>query len=216
MRFGSFTLDLDTRQLTRDGREIHLSPKAFALLVALVQHRPSALSKADLQERLWPGTFVSEANLSNLVAEIRAAIDDLPRAPMFIRTVHGHGYAFCGEVTPTGPTRAGRDVPPCWLEWGRRQIPLTVGEHVLGRDDDAEIRLNESTVSRHHARLIVAADGTHLEDCASKNGTFRGSDRVTTPVPLADGDAIRIGSVLLTFRVRSAFASTATQADDRS
>jgi DNA-binding winged helix-turn-helix (wHTH) protein len=98
--FGPFTLDLDSRQLTNAGEEIHLEPKAFELLSALVLERPKALSKADLQERLWPGTFVAEANLSNLVAEIRAALGDPARAPKFVRTAHGFGYAFCGEAVP--------------------------------------------------------------------------------------------------------------------
>ena len=66
IRFGGFVLDFDTRQLTQDGREVHLAPKAFELLAALVLDRPKVLSKADLQERLWPDTFVAEANLSNL------------------------------------------------------------------------------------------------------------------------------------------------------
>ena len=100
IRFGPFTLDLESRQLTTAGEEIHLEPKAFELLSALVLERPKALSKADLQERLWPGTFVAEANLSNLVAEIRAALGDPARAPQFVRTAHGFGYAFCGDAEP--------------------------------------------------------------------------------------------------------------------
>ena len=100
LRFGPFTLDLESRQLTSAGQEIHLEPKAFELLSALVLERPKAVSKADLQERLWPGTFVAEANLSNLVAEIRAALGDPARAPKFVRTAHGFGYAFCGEAAP--------------------------------------------------------------------------------------------------------------------
>ena len=107
IRFGTFTLDFESRQLTSAGQEIHLEPKAFELLSALVLERPKALSKADLQERLWPGTFVAEANLSNLVAEIRAALGDPARAPKFVRTAHGFGYAFCGDaVTLTGPGNA--------------------------------------------------------------------------------------------------------------
>jgi DNA-binding winged helix-turn-helix (wHTH) protein len=103
----AFTLDFESRQLTSAGQEIHLEPKAFELLSALVLERPKALSKADLQERLWPGTFVAEANLSNLVAEIRAALGDSARAPTFVRTAHGFGYAFCGDAVPlTGPGNA--------------------------------------------------------------------------------------------------------------
>ena len=209
--FGPFTLDLDTRQLTRDGGEIHLSPKAFELLAALVEERPKVLSKTVLQQRLWPDTFVAEANLSNLVAEIREALGDAPREPRYIRTAHRFGYAFCGETTAVAsprPAHAGR--PECWIEWGTKRFPLYPGEHVVGRDADVEIRLDASTVSRRHARLIVKSEGTVLEDFGSKNGTYRGPDRVTAPIRLADGDEIRIGSQLVTFRVRT-MGSTDTQ-----
>ena len=79
IQFGPFTLDSGTRQLTRDGGAIHLTPKAFELLETLALERPKVLSKTALQERLWPDTFVAEANLSNLVAEVRAALDDRAR-----------------------------------------------------------------------------------------------------------------------------------------
>jgi DNA-binding winged helix-turn-helix (wHTH) protein len=213
IRFGPFTLDLDTRQLSQEGREIHLSPKAFELLVTLVSDRPKVLSKAVLQQRLWPETFVAEANLSNLVAEVREALGDKSRAPLYIRTAHGFGYAFCGDAT-TSPsaTETGSGLPSCWLEWDRRRFPLSVGEHVIGRDPDVEVRLDATTVSRRHARLVVKAEGTVLEDFGSKNGTFRGGERVTSPVQLADGDAIGIGSLLLTFHRHAASMSTDTQA----
>jgi DNA-binding winged helix-turn-helix (wHTH) protein len=210
IRFAPFTLDLDTRQLTRGKREIHLTSKAYELLATLVLDRPKVLSKRILQQRLWPETFVAEANLSNLVAEIREAIGDRARAPQFIRTAHGFGYAFCGEATSL-PSATGPDRPSCWLEWGSRRFPLSAGEHVVGRDPDVEVRLDASTVSRRHARLVVTPEGTMLEDFGSKNGTFRGSERVGSPVQLADGDSIRFGSLLVTFHVRTPVGSTETQ-----
>jgi DNA-binding winged helix-turn-helix (wHTH) protein len=212
IRFGPFDLDLDTRQLTEDNREIHLTPKAFDLLTMLVLDRPKVLSKAILQNRLWPDTFVAEANLSNLVAEIREALRDHAHAPTFVRTAHGFGYAFCGEASAlVDSAAAAHDRPTCWLEWDRLRFPLAVGEHVIGRDPDVEVRLDDSTVSRRHARLVVTANGTVLEDFGSKNGTYRGGERVTAPVQLADGDAIRIGSLLVTYRARSLMMSTDTQ-----
>lgn len=212
IRFGTFILDRDTRQLTQKGGEIHLAPKAFELLVTLLVNRPKVLSKAALQERLWPETFVAEANLSNLVAEIREALGDQARAPRFVRTAHGFGYAFCGDATSvSGVHEAEEGGPSCWLEWGKRRFPLSAGENVVGRDPDVEVRLDAPTVSRRHARLVVTAESTVLEDFGSKNGTFRGSERVTSPVQLADGDAVRIGSLLLTFHVRALLGSTETQ-----
>ena len=119
-----------------------LSPKAFELLGTLVMDRPKVLSKDTLQQRLWPETFVAEANLSNLVAEIREALGDRARSPVFVRTAHGFGYAFCGEALHV----RGRCWRPkavrilCWLEWGQRRFPLSAGEHVIGRDPDVEVR----------------------------------------------------------------------------
>ena len=97
-RFGPFVLDSASRQLLREGRGVPLSPKAFDLLILLVENRPRALTKGELHERLWPDTFVVDANLSNLVAELREALEDNAREPRFVRTVHRYGYAFAAEV----------------------------------------------------------------------------------------------------------------------
>ena len=209
--FGPFTVDLETRLLTRQGQEVRLSGKAFELLVILARARPKALSKKELQEALWPSTFVAEANLSNLVAEIREALGDDARAPIFIRTVHRFGYAFRGDATTVA-----RHADPkmatvvCWIEWGRMRFPLSVGEHVIGRDEGADVRIDASTVSRRHAQVIVTSNRAVLQDFDSKNGTFRGDDRVTSSTPLADGDALRIGTVLVTFHMRSPAGTTLT------
>jgi TolB-like protein/cytochrome c-type biogenesis protein CcmH/NrfG len=102
--FGEFVLDLNTHELARAGTPVSLSPKAFQLLGILVENHPNALSRIELQERLWPSTFVVEKNLTNLVSEIREVLGDDPVRPRFIRTVHRFGYAF-REATP------GRDAP---------------------------------------------------------------------------------------------------------
>jgi len=52
-RFARFSTNSDTRQLPADGREVHISPKAFELLLMLIEHRSRAVSKAEFQERLW-------------------------------------------------------------------------------------------------------------------------------------------------------------------
>jgi len=208
LRFGPFTLNTATRQLTGDAGVLHLSTKAFDLLAMLLQDRPAVLSKSDLQQRLWPDTFVAEANLSNLITEIRQALDDPSRTPRYIRTVHRIGYAFCGEATSARTSPA----PVCWIEWGTERFPLGAGEHVIGRDPDVSIRIDASTVSRRHARLLVKRDGVVLEDFGSKNGTFRGARRVDAPVALADGDHIRSGSQLITFHL-SPSGSTETHAE---
>jgi non-specific serine/threonine protein kinase len=121
--FGDFVLDLGTRELVRAGTPVSLPPKAFQLLGLLIECHPRALSKAELQDRLWPGTFVVEKNLTNLVSEIREALGDDPATPRFIRTVHRYGYAFC--ATPSREN-GDRDIPRHNLS-----APLT---NFIGRD----------------------------------------------------------------------------------
>ena len=65
----------------------------------LLANRSRAVSKAELQQHLWPSTFVEETNLAGLVAEIRRALRDSASSPMFVRTVYGFGYRFVGDVT---------------------------------------------------------------------------------------------------------------------
>jgi len=204
LRLGDLTFDLDARQLLRDAEEIHLSPKAFELLKALIDQRPRALSKNELHQHLWPATFVSEANLASLVAEIREALGDTARQPRFIRTAHRFGYAFCGEtVEESGaPSHKGSaTITFCWLIRDGKRLPLRSGKNILGREsDDGSIPLDSPTVSRRHARISVSANGASLEDLGSKNGTFLRGKPVTTVVPLLDRDEIRVGSVVLRFR----------------
>ena len=180
-------------------------------LGALILERPKVLAKETLRQHLWPDTFVAEANLSNLIAEIREALGDRARTPQYIRTVHGVGYAFCAEAAPVPAGATAALAPVCWIQWGSRRIPLSPGERIVGRDADAGVRLDAPTVSRRHARLTVSAGGAVLEDLGSKNGTFHGGVRVTSAVELADGDSIAIGSVLVTFRTARSDDSTETQ-----
>ena len=212
--FGDTVFDPDAREVRRSGTPVHVSPKAFELLAFLLEARPRALAKQELMDRLWPDTFVTEANLSNLIAEIRRALGDQGRTPTWIRTSHGFGYAFCGDaVAAEAASVAPAGSLICWLEWGRQRFALSMGEHIIGRDPDVQIRLDAPSVSRRHARLSLTAEGALLEDFGSKNGTRHRNLRVTSPVRLADGDAIHIGALLLTFHARTPVVSTDTLAD---
>ena len=199
VRFAGFTLDSERRQLVRAGQPVHLSPKAFDLLCCLAEKRPNAVSKAELYERIWPGTFVVDANLTVLIAELRRALGDDPQAPQFIRTVPKFGYAFCAETgaigEPAAPhTRVG-------LTENDRVIWIAEGESVIGRDPSCEIWLERTGVSRRHARLHRRGEAVTIEDLGSKNGTFVGTSAVRAPRPLSDGDTIHVGSVDLRFRI---------------
>jgi DNA-binding winged helix-turn-helix (wHTH) protein len=211
--FGPHVLDTESRQLRRGDDVVHLSPKAFDLLSILLAHRPKALSKSDLLERLWPATFVVEKNLANLISEIRNAIGDDPSDPRFIRTIHRFGYAF-REVVPgagAGTSTSGGSEASFRLKWINGRVTLEEGEHVIGRDPDAEIFLNSAGVSRQHARITISAGRATIEDLGSKNGTFVADQRIERPRTLGDGDRIRVGAVELTVKALQPPSTTQTE-----
>lgn len=213
VQFAEFTLDTDARRLMRDGRDVHLSTKAFDLLRLLVERRPNVVDKAALHEAIWPRTFVVDANLTVLVAELRRALGDDAREPRFIRTVHAHGYAFCGDVDQTGAETTDAAAARCWVMWNDRAIVLVEGANVIGRDPDCDVWIEASGVSRRHARLEVARGGgrARLEDLGSKNGTFVDGSPIRGAVDVADGAVVRLGSVDLVVRIWSRNKSSETE-----
>lgn len=209
-RFGDFTLDPDTRELLSNGGDVHLSPKAFDLLALLVANRARAVSKAELQQQLWPSTFVEETNLATLIAEIRRALRDPAGTPRFVRTVYGFGYRFVGELlADVGASRSEHLRAKPWLVIEGRQVPLLEGANVIGRAGDAAIQIDSPGISRYHARIRVAGDEASLEDLDSKNGSYVNGTPVTTR-RLSDGDEIRLGATVLTFRTASQTRPTET------
>jgi DNA-binding winged helix-turn-helix (wHTH) protein len=209
--FGPFTLNLETRQLLRDPNRapVRLSPKAYELLAFLIETRPRAVAKRELHERLCLSTFVSEATLASLVAEVRDALGEPGRDAAYVRTVHGFGYAFSG---------AANDVPvlqptsfASWISCNGREHALGDGEHLIGRDAGVAIPLSSPTVSRHDARIVIAGSAAMLEDLQSKNGKYLRGEIITVAAELKDGDRIRIGAFELTFRGLVGDGSTETQ-----
>jgi DNA-binding winged helix-turn-helix (wHTH) protein len=197
--FGDFVLDIGRRELLRGPESLHLSPKALELLAALLARRPEAMAKAELSQKLWPTTFVAEANLANLVAEIRRALGDVAREPRFIRTIHSFGYAFCGDALDATAVQSSRPVL-YRLESRATSVALVEGENLLGRTRQSVVVLDSATVSRRHAMIRISNDAAILEDLGSKNGTRLEGRRVTEPTRLVDGNEIRVGSVVLFFR----------------
>jgi DNA-binding winged helix-turn-helix (wHTH) protein len=218
-RFGDFTLDHDLRQLFLffggSKEEIHLSPKAFELLTVLLENRSRAVSKAELQQSLWPSTFVEESNIAGLILELRRALRDSASHPSFIRTVYGFGYRFIGDVAVApAASDSGRAGARAFLELAGRQIVLTDGANIIGREPDVAIQIDLPGISRRHACIVVSGDAATIEDLGSKNGTQVSGSRITAPTQLADGDVIRLGAVSLTFRIGSPSGPTETVADD--
>ena len=209
VRFADCAFDADRRLVFRAGQEVRLSPKAFDLLGILIASQPRVVPKRELLDRLWPSTFVVEGNLSNLVAEVRQALDDDPQHPRFVRTSHGHGYAFCGTLS--AEEEYPRTLPPaeCWLVFREGRVPLGRGEHLVGRSPKSIVPIDDMTISRHHARLVVDDEVT-LFDLGSRNGTYVNAERVRAPRALRHGDRVSVGTLLLTV-VRPQTSETTTE-----
>jgi len=202
-RFGPFVLDSETRQLTREGEGVHLSPKAFAVLRTLLARRPNVVPKDELFGQIWPDVFVVDGNLTVLVGEIRRAIDDDAQAPRFIRTAHGVGYAFCGAASEADDPGRSESAPGrFWLTLSHHAFALSDGDNIIGRDPRCDVWLDHPGVSRRHARIRIDAGSERplLTDLESTNGTFVRGRRILEPAALANGDTITVGSVSVKFR----------------
>ena len=97
--FAGFRLDPGQRLLLHEGRPVSLTPKAFELLIILLENSGRLLTKDELMRRLWPDSFVEEANLTVNVSALRKALGDGPDGQQLIETVPKHGYRFCAVVT---------------------------------------------------------------------------------------------------------------------
>lgn len=207
LNFGGFTVDADRRLVSAgSGEMLHLTPKAFDLLTLLIAEAPRVVRKAELHERLWPGTFVADSALTTLVKELRRVLHDHDSASQIIRTAHGVGYAFCREPEPASP----RLLRESWLLSADRRISLKEGVNQIGRDPASEVWLDAAGVSRHHARIAIGGEEAVIEDVGSKNGTMVGDKILSGPVRVHNGDRIRIGPVSLTYRASGSSATTET------
>src|SRR5438876_3124152 len=97
--FDEFTLDVQERRLLRGAEAVRLSPKAYDVLVALVQQRGRLVTKDELLKRLWPESFVEEGGLSVHVSALRKALGEDAHRPIYIETVARSGYRFIAAVT---------------------------------------------------------------------------------------------------------------------
>jgi DNA-binding winged helix-turn-helix (wHTH) protein/TolB-like protein/Flp pilus assembly protein TadD len=96
--FGAFCLDPAQRRLSRNGEPVHIPPKAFEVLVFLVQHAGDLVDKHELIEAVWPGVFVEEGNVTVAVHTLRKALSCDERDQKYIETISKRGYRFSAQV----------------------------------------------------------------------------------------------------------------------
>src|SRR5437588_10855321 len=98
-KFGIFTFDVNAGRLFRDGARVSLKPKVLETLLVLIEGNGRVIYKEDLMRRLWPDSFVEEANLTVNVSQLRKALGETENGERFIETVPKKGYRFIPRVT---------------------------------------------------------------------------------------------------------------------
>ena len=142
--FGPFAFDRDTEQLRREGVEVHLAPRAAAVLRELVERPGEAVSKDELLDGVWNGTPVTEDALIQAISLVRQALGDDPRNPRYVATVARHGYRFVEAVDS--------------LEGG----PIALGDNVSAANGQTETRLRESLMARVAAGMLLVGGAAAL------------------------------------------------------
>src|SRR5882672_6053687 len=97
--FGRFRLKSDERVLLREEELVPLTPKAFDILLTLLENDGRIVQKDDLMKKVWPNTFVEEGNLTQNVSLLRKALGESANGPQFIETVPRRGYRFVAPVS---------------------------------------------------------------------------------------------------------------------
>jgi DNA-binding winged helix-turn-helix (wHTH) protein/tetratricopeptide (TPR) repeat protein len=99
--FGPFHLDSSKRLLTSRGELVPLTPKAFDILLVLVENRGQVVEKEELLKLVWPDTVVEEGNLTFNVHALRKALGERPSEHRYILTIPGRGYCFVADTRTT-------------------------------------------------------------------------------------------------------------------
>ena len=111
-RFDPFELDTACFELRRDGAPVAVEPQVLALLALLVANPDRMVSKDEIVEKIWNNRIVSEAAVAARIKSVRKAVGDDGQQQRLVRTIHGRGFRFVGEVTFAPHSTAAQAAPP--------------------------------------------------------------------------------------------------------
>jgi predicted ATPase/DNA-binding winged helix-turn-helix (wHTH) protein len=132
--FGPFRFDESNECLWRGNQAIQLRPKAFAVLKYLIDRNGTLVTKQQLLDDVWPETFVGDAVLKDSIRQLRHALDDDPKAPLFIETAHRRGYRFIAQLVDGAEQRPVQfSAPSSAQPIDSTNIP-SVPANILGRE----------------------------------------------------------------------------------
>jgi DNA-binding winged helix-turn-helix (wHTH) protein/TolB-like protein/Tfp pilus assembly protein PilF len=143
--FGTFRVDESERLLLRGEDVVPLTPKAFEMLLVLLESSGHVLTKEDLMKRVWPDSFVEEANLSHNIYKLREALGEGSDGEKYIETLPRRGYRFVAKVTEVQGER-----DDLIIEEQSRA-------HIVVEEDDAPEKIIETQIAPAEQRLALPA-----------------------------------------------------------
>jgi predicted ATPase/DNA-binding winged helix-turn-helix (wHTH) protein len=151
-QFDCFGLDKSNECLWRDGVQIALPPKPFAVLRYLVDNPGRLITHDELLDALWPETYVQPQVLRTYMLELRKVLGDDAGKPRFIQTLPKRGYCFVAPVTDQAADSA-RDVPRPMA------TPPANVDPIVDRDDELDRLTKHSDLAAAGQRQIVFVSG---------------------------------------------------------
>jgi len=132
-QFGPFLIDIAERVLRRDGETVPITPKAFDVLVALIEKPGQLISKEELLQKVWPDTFVEESNLAYNIFALRKALGETAERSLYIETVPKKGYRLKTSVSPASPPHNAQPASESGAEPSRTSFPGSMrdSEHTI-------------------------------------------------------------------------------------
>jgi DNA-binding winged helix-turn-helix (wHTH) protein/Tol biopolymer transport system component len=141
IRLGGVEIDVDRHRVRSDGDWRHVTPKAAAVLQLLIEHHGRTVARRELFDAVWPGSFSSDEVLTQVIAELRRALDDPAKASSLILTVPKRGYRWIG------PDRTGS---------GADEGATEIGDTDASPRQDADVAPPSGTAPRRHSRRALA------------------------------------------------------------
>src|SRR6266446_8031192 len=149
--FGAFTLDVEESRLLRGGQPVPLKPKVLETLFVLVESGGRVIDKEVLMKRLWPDSFVEDANLAVNISQLRKALGDDENGGHFIETVPKRGYRFAAQVTRVLADRADLVVHE------RTRSRIVIEEEETAGDEEAQRMIDTGGLLARAVAVLPAA-----------------------------------------------------------
>ena len=197
-------------RVTKAGRPVPLEPKAFEVLLVLLERPGRLVEKRELLERVWPDAVVTESAMTRVIADLRRALGDAAREARYIETVPTKGYRFIAEVRPAGASAApspretaapavpGRRIPVAWIAAGVTALALLAvlafrapRSKPAAAPTPGSAKLSQLTESLGLDMFpTFSPDGAQIAFCSDREGSFEIYVRQLAP----GGREIRITS----------------------